>query len=77
MFRARLNGEGWPCPQWPLERVHRVYSYVAQMLSDSDGRIYDHWDETTAELARVILSERNQAEFVDNWNYQQQVKNRR
>lgn len=73
--RADLSKFPWPFPDWPLERVLRVYHYVAGQLRDSDGRIFDKWDELTAHLARIIVEERTQADFVDHYNYMQAMRN--
>lgn len=64
----------WPFPEWPLDRVVQVYNYVTGELADSDGRILDSWDALTAKLARIIVEERNQADFADHCNQMAQLK---
>lgn len=65
--KEQEKSEDWPYKDWPLEQVQRLYSYTVQMLEDSGGAIRDEWDELTARLARIVLSERGQAKFVEDW----------
>jgi hypothetical protein len=56
-----LAGE-WPF-KFPLTQVLEAYTYVRRLLDESDGKIKRKWDATVAQLARIILDERNQAEI--------------
>jgi hypothetical protein len=63
--QANIEDFPWPLKEWSLERIIEIHQYVARQLSDSDGKVLDSWDETTAILARIILEERSQADFED------------
>lgn len=52
----------WPF-SFDLDYVLTIFYIVNERLADNDNQINRRWDETTAELARIIKSERSQYEF--------------
>lgn len=74
LFGPKDKPGEWPFADWSLDRGLAIYTHIAGLLSDSDGKVLDEWDELTAELARIILQERSYAEFVDHHNHLSKLK---
>lgn len=55
----------WPFNRYPLKKCLSVFYYTYERLSGNNFLINEHWDETTAALARILLSERTQAQLAD------------
>jgi hypothetical protein len=56
----------WPF-KWDLDFVIGLFNHVFGRLNDNNFVVDERWDETTAELARIVNSERKQAKFADDW----------
>lgn len=65
-LRYTQKKKHWPF-EWSLAYVLTVFYKVLKRLADNNYLINEEWDETTAELCRIINSERNQAQFAASW----------
>lgn len=67
-IRYSKGEEKWPWELWPLDDVLEVFFHIYGILSENSYKINPGWDETTAQIARIILSEKGQAEFLEAYN---------
>lgn len=51
-----------------VDRLMNDYWSIAVILSDNDDRINEKWDVAFVALARIVLQERAQQKFINDWN---------
>lgn len=70
-YARRVNGKLVDENEWPflfsIREVQLAYAYASGLLGDSNGEIRPEWDETTGQLARIVLERRAVARFEALW----------
>lgn len=51
-----------------LNALMETYAIVSESLSDNNDKISPAWDVHFARLARIVLEERNQQRYTNQWN---------
>lgn len=57
----------WPFTDISVDQGLEIHRVVSEALLWSSEKVLPEWDETFANLARVVLSERAQARAVDDF----------
>lgn len=67
----------WPFKEFGLDEAWDAYNVVSGLLEKSKEKVLDSWDETTAAMAQVVVSERSWARAIANHEAEQARLNKR
>ena len=55
----------WPFTDISIDQAMEIHRALSEALTWSDEKVLPEWDETFANLAQVVLSERAQARAIE------------